>query len=238
MTQVKPFRGMQPNRTHPLQRVCKGLWLFNEGTGNKVWDYSGNRNTGIITNATWVGGELNFVSNAYVNFGNNSSLSDINKVTVIAKIKIPSQDAACIVSKYDTGFNKRVWAIRSSGASDSKMQILLSSTGATLTKSYISSIVIGDSSYHTVGFTYFNNTLKLYIDGVLDPNPTKSTDTAMTTLYNADNSVYIGCLTSSGSPVNLLNGLVVWARICNDELTPASMSVMNREPYADFVEDN
>ena len=55
----KPYRGIQLNRQHPLARGLVGCWLVNEGTGDKVFDYSGNGNNGILTNmdeADWVSG--------------------------------------------------------------------------------------------------------------------------------------------------------------------------------------
>lgn len=50
MPQLKPTRGICLNRNHPLSRGLVGLWPFNEGLGNKVFDLSGNGNTGTLTN--------------------------------------------------------------------------------------------------------------------------------------------------------------------------------------------
>ena len=42
MPLLKPLRGAQLNRTHPLARSLGLCWPFNEGAGNKVLDLSGN----------------------------------------------------------------------------------------------------------------------------------------------------------------------------------------------------
>lgn len=46
----KPPIGAKLNYGHPLAKGLIGCWLFNEGSGNKVFDYSGNGNHGTITN--------------------------------------------------------------------------------------------------------------------------------------------------------------------------------------------
>lgn len=56
---VKPGNGAILDRTHPLARDLVGCWLINEGTGSTVFDYSGNRYDGTLTNMTdadWVAG--------------------------------------------------------------------------------------------------------------------------------------------------------------------------------------
>ncbi len=56
MPLLKPPRGIQLNRSHPLARGLVGCWLMNENGGNKVFDLSNNRNTGSLTNVTWTPG--------------------------------------------------------------------------------------------------------------------------------------------------------------------------------------
>jgi hypothetical protein len=57
---IKPTRGARLNREHPLVKGLVGLWLFNEGTGGKVFDYSGNEQHGSfngLDETDWVVGE-------------------------------------------------------------------------------------------------------------------------------------------------------------------------------------
>jgi len=48
---LKPRLFIKPNLGHPLARGLVGYWLMNEGSGNKVFDLSGNGNTGTFTNS-------------------------------------------------------------------------------------------------------------------------------------------------------------------------------------------
>lgn len=61
---VKPPLGIQLNVGHPLARGLVGLWIMNEGGGSRVFDLSGNSNTGVITDAVWVGDGLDFAGGA------------------------------------------------------------------------------------------------------------------------------------------------------------------------------
>ena len=54
----KPWLGVPLKREHPLARGLVGCWLMNEGRGDKVYDLSGNGNTGTIVNAVWSGGKF------------------------------------------------------------------------------------------------------------------------------------------------------------------------------------
>lgn len=60
MPLLKPPLGAQLRRDHPLAAGLVGAWLFNEGSGNRVFDYSGNGNHGTLTNmdpaTDWVPG--------------------------------------------------------------------------------------------------------------------------------------------------------------------------------------
>lgn len=46
----KPPIGAKLNFGHPLAKGLVGCWLFNEGSGGQVFDYSGQSNHGFITN--------------------------------------------------------------------------------------------------------------------------------------------------------------------------------------------
>jgi len=57
---IKPLLGILPRGGHPLARRLAGAWLFNEGRGNRLWDVSGERHTGTLTDmdpaTDWVAG--------------------------------------------------------------------------------------------------------------------------------------------------------------------------------------
>ena len=54
---LKPRLFRKPNKGHRLSRGLVGYWLLNESSGNKVFDLSGNGNTGtLVANTHWVPG--------------------------------------------------------------------------------------------------------------------------------------------------------------------------------------
>jgi hypothetical protein len=65
---IKPRPGCFIDPVHPLSRGLVGCWLFNEGAGSRLTDYSGYGNHGVLTNMQpsndWIGslhgGSLDF----------------------------------------------------------------------------------------------------------------------------------------------------------------------------------
>lgn len=109
--------------------------------------------------------------------------ADATEVSVFAWTKSAPTAYGMIVTHYDTN-SLRSWSLES--INGGAVKVLLSSTGTGVTKSYTTSDAdddIDDNTWHHVGFTYDNNTLIIYIDGV-NVSVTKTTDTAMTTIYN------------------------------------------------------
>jgi hypothetical protein len=47
---IKPPFGAQLNQSHPLAQGLVGCWLFNEGSGGKAYDLSGEESHGTLTN--------------------------------------------------------------------------------------------------------------------------------------------------------------------------------------------
>ncbi len=77
---LKPVLGSQLNLGSHLARGLVGYWLFNEGSGNKVFDLSGNGNTGILTGTapSWTAGKFGSAvllpgTDECINCGNVSS---------------------------------------------------------------------------------------------------------------------------------------------------------------------
>ena len=89
MPQLKPFRGTQLNRTHPLARGLVGCWLMNENGGNKVYDLSGNKNHGtFVNNPLWIPGTsgpaIDFTNDA-INIGDAIYNACIYNCTIVCK---------------------------------------------------------------------------------------------------------------------------------------------------------
>ncbi len=96
----QPFRGLQINRTHPLAKNLIGYWVCNDGTGKKVWDYSGNGNQGTLegTAPAWTAGGKGWAvnlpgTNERIDCGNNAPLDDLGNGSFYISFRMKSKDA-------------------------------------------------------------------------------------------------------------------------------------------------
>lgn len=120
---MKPPFGARLNLGHPMARDLIGCWLFNEGSGNKVYDYSGQNNHGTFAGAVpfpdpptstrgWNGGIhggglLNNGSTAYVDCGPSVGGATLGpNLTVITWVKsnVPDGVIAQYISICKQGF--------------------------------------------------------------------------------------------------------------------------------------
>lgn len=54
MSFLKPTRGIQLDKSHPLVRGLVLFWVFNEGSGKRVFDLSGHGHTGTLVGMPWI----------------------------------------------------------------------------------------------------------------------------------------------------------------------------------------
>ena len=99
----------------PEDTFTRGLvayWSFDEGTGNTVYDLSGNGNHGTIHGATWTQGKfgkaLSFDGvDDYVDCGNDESLNITDEITIEAWVKragdFPTNNIGNIVWRHNYG---------------------------------------------------------------------------------------------------------------------------------------
>lgn len=107
----KPCLGLQVNWAKPITRGLVGYWPFNEGAGSKVFDFSGNGNTGSFNgDVSWTAGP----SGCCLTFPGSDDWIDISDdrlpafgtgdFTIVAKVKHPQDDThRVILSKGGTG---------------------------------------------------------------------------------------------------------------------------------------
>ena len=132
----KPRLGMQLNRRHPLAKGLVGCWVMNEATGNKVFDLSGNGNTGSFESSTaWVVGGVNF----------NGSSDYISLVTSINSLRIGPELTIVSSIKRDTNSNdyEAIYTYGNSSANYGAYSIASMSNGkirGTVDDSYTNSI--------------------------------------------------------------------------------------------------
>jgi prepilin-type N-terminal cleavage/methylation domain-containing protein len=133
---------------------------------------------------------INVVDDTVFNFG--------TQMTAMIWEKGGSQSGKYLLAQYDTGLNKRSWMVRTSS---STMEMYISDDGTLNSghvKRYRTNSAFFDNNWHLLGFTWNSGTLKLYADGA-DQAVTKVNDDAITSLYNSDADLTIGCGMNSGS---------------------------------------
>jgi len=149
-----------------------GWWKFDEGSGGKAIDSSGNNLNGTIAgNPTWVNGPagkaLQFDGDGgYVDLGNDSSLNITCQITVAAWIKVDTFDRQwqAIITKGDGS-----WRLQRNGTEGS---IEFACTGAFVPNALVGSLFgivnVNDGQWHHVAGTYDGSRICLYVDGKLD----------------------------------------------------------------------
>lgn len=222
----KPVLGTPLDWENPLNDNLRLALPLNEGHGDVVRDLSGHGNHGTLGgfafpptvasgwNPGQTGRGLNFDgASDNVRIPDSESLSPTSAMTAMVWVKGATQNNKGILSHYDAGISQRAVMIWSSGELS---EMVISSDGtldAGHTKRYRSSIVAFDSTWHLIGFTFDAGTLKLFVDGVEDTNPTKTNDDAITTIHNSTADVMLGCFLSSDTPAGFFNGGIDQPRI-------------------------
>jgi len=219
--------------------------------GGQLLDISGNSNHGTISGVMLTKDGMKFDGvDDWINCGNDTSLRTTNNLTILTRIKadLPKTGSySKICGRFDSGDNKRVWWMASGSAASRKLNVRLYPLGTTTgLKSYKSSIDVFDNLEHTVGFTFKDNILKIYIDGVEDTAVTKVTDGTITTLFDTDISLTLGTTQSSGGPNEHLNGEIIdfrqYGRVLNDQeikdyhnsfITPQLIEDFSNHPVGD-----
>jgi hypothetical protein len=108
---LKPARGVQLNLDDPLASSLRSCWLFNDGTGRKVFDYSRNNHIGTATDIDWVAGP-------------NGVIPKFNGST--SRILVPDSSAW----KFGSGqFTIIYWIYRNSADTQVHIQYFVGQTG-------------------------------------------------------------------------------------------------------------
>jgi len=222
----KPFAGIQLNRTHPLSKGIVGCWLFNEGSGGKVFDYSGEGNEGVINGAVWThgktGSSLNF-STDYIDLA-NVSLGLTTNATFSAIVKADALDGAfhTIVGKRSTAGNyPYVFAVNTNSV------VIFASD---LTPANGGDIALPSTSWHhVVGTIDTNREYATYIDGVPGAN------TAITggTISESSEPFFLG-LNYAGAAFGPWAGKIDNVMIWNRALAASEVQNLYLEPYSMF----
>ena len=230
---MKPIRGEQLTKEHPLTRGLVGCWLFNEGAGNKVFDLSGNGNTGTFGAAypVWGAGScghcLNF-NNDKIDIAESNSLDITGQITILTKIKPGTlSDSRCIVTKWDEASygGQYIFRIKNTGVLN-----LLCGNGSAWTINKSTTATLTLNKYATVAVTYDGANVGFFIDG-------KLTDGWMADssgLTHIAEKITIGY----GQPdvgAQFFDGNIDFVMIYNRALSASEIALLYREPFCMFA---
>jgi hypothetical protein len=174
---IKPPVGAQLKLDHPLARGLVGCWLFNEGSGDKAHDSSGQGNVGTLTNmdpaTDWVGSlhggalDLDGIDD-YVQVASAGSLN-VKNLTVHCCFKYISLGIYReVLSRDDRGSN-RVFNIGSSWLAGLLECYIWNSADGYVSVSGNTTLTAGTRYGLTI--THDGNYVRLYMDGKQNANP-------------------------------------------------------------------
>ncbi len=229
---LKPVRAMQLNRSHPLARGLVGCWLFNEGTGGKVFDLSGNNNIGTLKNNTsWSSGQfgsvLNFDGNEdYVDFGTSSYLQ-CNILTITSWVyatKLRGTPLSHLVFSEHYGWN---WDI----ANDEKFRFEVHTLGQGPVNFFSTSTIL--NGWHFIATTFDGSIARIYVDGILENSQ------AISGLidYGPSPALYIGSRKDYLGTFDF-KGKIDTPMIFNYALSAANVARLYRESFCMFEQQS
>ncbi len=230
MPQLKPTRGIRLNKSHPLARGLVGCWLFNEGSGNKVFDLSGNGNTETFqgTAPSWISGKFGSAvslpgTDEYIDLGNPPSLNFSTSLSAFVWIKTSdtTNERVIFESRQQSGAYNG-WRLR---IANEHVQLLIDTSDGTFGVTE-GTIDIVDGAWHFVGITWNGARMKGWVDGVID------VDVACTGTISKVQNTYIGY--GQGQNPKYFNGLIDVPMLYSPALSASEIALLYREPFCMF----
>ena len=219
MPQVKPIRGSQLNKTDRINRGLVGYWPSNEGSGNKVFDLSGNGNTGTFNgDITWKAGKFGPAPDLagdtdYITAG---ILPGLSEITYLAWIRTDNDSLDQGIIRVKDSF------------------LLLYITDGKLRWYPDVAIAAVDASYSFTNNTWYQGAVTqtgtsyaMYVNGVLIGSGT----TSALDLVSATN-VIIGAYNTTGTWD--FDGQIDIPMVYNRALSSSEIALLYREPFSLF----
>ena len=224
---VKPMLGQQINWIHPLPKGLVGLWAMNEGSGNKVFDLSGNGNTGILTGTLpWVPGEsgpaLDFAAaNNWVNCGHNSCLNLTTEMSIIVKhYPVHTTNLTLVGKEGKLAYWFNTYGTYQYQWYSNNVAVLSSNNAFNITAWNVAAVV-----YDGININFYNNGVFINSSAAGAPN-SKPTD-----------DLYFGIDPRDETGLDY-TGKISYVMIFNHALTASEIGLLYREPFCMFERDD
>jgi len=204
-----------------------GYWKFDEGTGSKAGDHSGQANHGTLessmTEDDWVQGKLGTAldfdgSDDYVSMG------DIDNSNVMSwSFWIKPRDLRAgaevsrILDKYKTASLSREWRICATSCGNVVLQI--SSTGDDNEAHGTTACPVSVGTWFHVVVVFNEGIFDVYINSIVTPD---NGDFTLTSIYDSTTSFYTG----AGYTTYPFNGLIDEVRIYNRALSASEVAAL------------
>lgn len=237
--QMKPMLGTQIDISHPLSDFV-GFWPMWEGSGNKVFDLSGNGNDiSLVHDPTWVGGKFgsSLLFDGTNDYGSVSSefidiIETSNAFTVVAWVLNTNLTTdSSVASQWGTTNQFQLW-MDTGGAGDGYVFIVSGNEGNAMTSS--DSINAKVNTWQQVVASWDGIYASIYIDGLFDNSQWAGAAQIMnssTELMGIGSEE--GDRVSRGWPGNIDHILFY-----NRALSPSEVALLLREPFCMFDEED
>ena len=237
---TKPPKGALINWAHPLSRGLVGCWLMNEGMGDKIYDLSGNKNTGTLINMAhpsttvsgWNPGKFGHTlnldgGNDYVECPSPTvSLNITKNITLTAWIKTTSStDGLTVTGRGLTGTFDHTWQHYIGLGYNTFFYANLYAMAAA--DGIAGTVLINDGKWHHVVAQFNGTAISVYTDGKYDNSKAKTT----TPTSNNNLKVRIGNLPGY---TDYFNGSIEDVCIYNRALSAAEILQLYKEPFCIF----
>ena len=233
----KPLLGRQINWAHPLARGLVACWLFNEGSGNKVYDIASHKyDLDFINNPIWSPGK--FGHSILLDDGDSEHLGFSGQIITDYPFALAAwfntdnnTDRQHIISFGDASANVEFAALEiENDAGDDVVHCEIRQIDATTSVSTLTEFSLNTWHFALVNFISTSNR-NIFLDA-----GGKATNTASENFPSLYDLVSIGSLNRL-TPIRYFSGKIDLPMIWNRTLTDNEVEWLFREPTAMFQQN-
>jgi len=248
---LKPQKFIRVNRGHPLSRGLVGCWLFNEGSGGKVFDASGRYPSGDLV-GSWSSGKYgsaiqianltDYVDSKFIyNFGSITAGRGLTIVAYAKNIATSTDYQELVSMTYEAGTYDPVLQIGlddNTGAitgTANKLYFRIRGDGGAGFDLVSYTTIEADNLWHQIIVVLNPAGMYFYLDGVLVASA--SGHTAAGNL-DVGEELHFGNGNSRGVVVdNIWKGLISHVSIYNRALSSSEIALLYRDPFCMFDQE-
>lgn len=235
MPPLKPARGIQLNCAHPLARDLGMCWLFNEGTGEKVYDLSLHGRAGALNGGpSWGPGKFGA---ALEYDGDDDRVETSSPVISTAPVSVSlwfkvdelpsarSQDGTMLIQR-TVGSPYQSFRTFIESTDDKLYLLIYNSSGVNSATTVSDSAVQAGIWYHAVFVLDSNYDTRMFVNGSRQSDADNSGS-----LYNPDDVLRLGSRTGTADD---FKGWIDHVMVFNRALSDAEVRLLHREPFCMF----